>query len=427
MDIHYSDQCGEIIQRKAVGAARITQKTTTCGNCLQGARAEKRATETSLTLSEFDSDYFSSDTIARRKSKPASGGSQLTLVEDDDDTSPKDMAPIRSKEVSSGLALFDETLRLTGEINIGPSGQSMLEEAAKQHAPESSPAPQGASGAPTMTEAPPAGPQPTEQPVAVVGDRWQLGCIKCGTKLAVPPVAKKSRVRCPKCKMSLLILPTGFFLPESKPTPPPATSKMQSGNLEALFQGMGNAIESSMGLEGPPAAPDPNRTKTTLPDFPTEPLEPPAKQTGPATPAPSAAAPDEPRQPSAQVQSFDFGESSAAAPPQTTSSSQPSPPAASTPSYDPALTSAYQPNVGESDTEFDTSRIPTSFDRTESVANVTHDSVHLAETMVALAIFMVPGVVAAVMSKIHLSPLTDEILRTIGQGALGRARDLFGL
>ncbi|MCI0652101.1 MAG: hypothetical protein L0Z55_09470 [Planctomycetes bacterium] len=115
-------------------------------------------------------ELFSADTVARRKSAEKRPAPRLKLVGGGSGSSPK-LGPGAGIGSARDAA---EAAELAG-ANTGWSGESMA--------------------SPPIAEEAPA------------GERWEISCPHCSALLGVPPVQKKSRIKCPKCFERVIIDP----------------------------------------------------------------------------------------------------------------------------------------------------------------------------------------------------------------------------
>lgn len=223
MDIYYCDNCGDVL----LGSGqRSVSAQTLCNKCRGGAPAGESlesakpsgADLDEYTMSSFvkEDDLFSSDTIARRKAQPAAKRkpSNLTIIDDEPAAKPVNQGP--SGPQKDGLAVFDETLKMTGEFGADAPRPKLERPIGGSPAPAEPVAPRRASTA-LLTESPNAH---ADQAVSSTPHRpsppardgkWQLKCLACPAQLALKPVEKRSRLTCPKCKSSMVIHPAGYL------------------------------------------------------------------------------------------------------------------------------------------------------------------------------------------------------------------------
>lgn len=217
MDIRYCDQCGDIIQGDG-GSAKVGGQII-CSRCDGGApqgnvipmqesapknaRPQKEATDEipeftlSSVLHDEGLELFSSDTLAIRKQKPAKE---------------KDS----KKKTATRLKLVEDEPMVTQQI---PSF------AQPPDAPTPAADPAALANEQTMRITSP-------DPSLANADRWSVECQHCHGKLAIKPVQKRSKLRCPRCGGMQILDPSGsIHRIKEKSSAPPAQTQVAHFDL----------------------------------------------------------------------------------------------------------------------------------------------------------------------------------------------------
>lgn len=319
MDIYYCDNCGDVLladdAQRSMATQTLCSKCRTASGVADGASAEASHSPPQEAASEDLNDYsmssfvneqdlFSSDTIARRKQpttpKPRKSSS-LTLVDEAPVSKPTNQGPKGPQR--DGLAVFDEPLRMTGELDQdaaggysaadanggrtpapvtgGPAasiGSAGIDIQPGQNPPGQYPGQSGGPGSGahdpgnfgpgagtavmekrrTPERTTPASPAPSGGPP----QKLKLKCVACPAKFAIAPVAKRSRLTCPKCDTKMIIDPRGHLelcggsaaVPNTPspalagPTPPTQISPLQAPP-DALLADVGQEIRNEISPE----------------------------------------------------------------------------------------------------------------------------------------------------------------------------------
>lgn len=321
MDIYYCDNCGDVL----LGSGqRSVSAQTLCNKC-RGAADKGESLESAkhssadldeYTMSSFvkEDDLFSSDTIARRKTQPAAKRkpSNLTIIDDEPAAKPVNQGPAGPQK--DGLAVFDETLKMTGEFGADAPRPRVERPIGGSPAPAEPTSPRRASTA-LLTESPNADADqgaactPHRPSPPAKDGKWQLKCLACPAQLALKPVEKRSRLTCPKCKSSMVIHPAGYLElfqgSVAVRSSAPATRRVETPTAEPAAHpsasGSGSSLEDSRVMaksaldpaaHSKPAAPQPeSASPNASEEF--DPFGPPLAESPPA-PRPAAAAPPAP-------------------------------------------------------------------------------------------------------------------------------------
>ncbi len=94
------------------------------------------------------------------------------------------------------------------------------------------------------------------EPAAAATDRWRVDCLHCGGSLSVRPVPKRSKLRCPRCRLMMVLDPSGqvnAIGSSAQPKSPPA----MTGSTAAPPNPMSVPSPSPFQV-APPSTPKPN-------------------------------------------------------------------------------------------------------------------------------------------------------------------------